>query len=122
MAFLIPSFTNPDTGAVYPNAYARIFTVKANKNQKAAIVQVDIYASQALRAALKSPVYIHQTQFLDTPATPAQFSGNFLSPTADPTTLPAPTTNETDALLSKAYLALKQHPDMAAILAAATPI
>ena len=76
MAYLLPTFTHPSNGAVYPNAYARVFSVKKNKAQKVAIVQFEVFASQAARAALKDPVFMLPVQFMDTTTAPTQYCGN----------------------------------------------
>jgi len=121
MAYLLPTFTHPSNGAVYPNAYARVFSVKKNKAQKVAIVQFEVFASQAARAALKDPVFMLPVQFMDTTTAPTQYSSLFSAPPVAADTLPAPAVNVDDIDISQAYVGLKTHPATAAILAAGTP-
>ena len=122
MAFLLPNFTHPGNGADYPNAYARVFSVKKNKAQKVAIVQFEVFTNQAARTALKDPVYMLAVQFMDTPTSPTQYSSLFSAPPVAAASLPAPAVNVDDIDISQTYVGLKTHPATAAILAAATNV
>jgi hypothetical protein len=122
MAYQIPIFTDPRSGAPFPDAYARIKNVIVNKAQKWARVQFDIFASKELREAEKTPVSYMQIVFAAVPGAPDNYTPNFASAPVATADLPAAAVNVDDVVTSQAYIALKTHPDTAAILAAATVV
>ncbi len=124
MAYLLPTYTDPRSGAVYTNAYARIRSIEVIKADKWARTQFDIYASKELRETPgKTPVSQLQPIFSgNVSGNPDNYTSNFSATPVAVDDLPAPAANVDDIAISQAYLALKTHPDTAAILAAATVV
>jgi len=122
MAYVL-NYTDPNTGANYPNAYAKITDLKVVKSQEWALAQVATYASQASRTAGKSPVAQQQVIFAGLVAgAPDTYTGVFAAPPVAAVAPLAAPVNVDDIALAQAYVGLKTHPATAALFATATVV
>lgn len=122
MAALV-SYSDPNTGATFPQAYVLIDSLTLDKSGKTASATLKIYATQQAAQSGLLPVDQKRFEFrdgmLDTDnVTVLNLYSQYVAAPLDPSVNPVPT-NIDDLIIAQGYVIMAHHPQAKVIFAGA---